>query len=70
MTFLSIRGCEWTGAYSLDFRSIIRWYNSRKDRPQETEEARFSFIKGSYIEEEFDEEAGKIFIMGSVCYIR
>ena len=58
-----IRGSHWTGAYSLDFRSIIRWYSSGRDRPEGKEEARFSFIKGSYIEEEFDKEAGTSFFI-------
>eukprot|EP00250_Pteridium_aquilinum_P003208 c13526_g1_i1 orf=545-2107(-) len=53
------RGSQWTGAYSLDFRSLREYCdsetnNSGRERgsiqPQEEKEARFSFIKGSYVE--------------------
>jgi diphthamide biosynthesis protein 2 len=43
------RGREWTGEYLLDFKDLIT-----TDKPEissTTEEARFSFIKGGYVED-------------------
>ncbi|KAG8089651.1 hypothetical protein GUJ93_ZPchr0011g28222 [Zizania palustris] len=43
------RGREWTGEYLLDFKDLIA-----TDRPEvasKTDEARFSFIKGCYVED-------------------
>lgn len=53
------RGSQWTGAYSIDFRSLREYCDSETSgreasvQPQEEEEARFSFIRGSYIEDKF-----------------
>lgn len=59
------RGSQWTGAYSLDFRSLKELCDSeakdlereRSIQSQENEEARFSFIRGSYIEENITSKA-------------
>jgi hypothetical protein len=43
------RGRKWTGEYLLDFKDLIT-----SDKPEivsTTEEARFSFIKGGYVED-------------------
>ncbi|KAM1249175.1 hypothetical protein ACFX2G_032566 [Malus domestica] len=43
------RGCEWTGAYVMEFRDLIS--SSPVDIRIQYEEARFSFIQGGYVED-------------------
>jgi len=42
------RGREWTGEYLLDFKDLI---TSEKQEVTSATEARFSFIKGAYVED-------------------
>ncbi|MCO5615061.1 hypothetical protein L7F22_069349 [Adiantum nelumboides] len=51
-----VGGSQWTGEYTLDFSLLRDFYESeakaeRSVQAQNDEEARFSFIKGSYVEE-------------------
>ncbi|CAL5013957.1 unnamed protein product [Urochloa decumbens] len=43
------RGREWTGEYLLDFKDLIT--SEKQEVASATEEARFSFIKGAYMED-------------------
>uniref|UniRef100_A0A0D9XR35 2-(3-amino-3-carboxypropyl)histidine synthase n=1 Tax=Leersia perrieri TaxID=77586 RepID=A0A0D9XR35_9ORYZ len=43
------RGREWTGEYLLDFKDLIT--TEKPEISNKTEEARFSFIKGGYVED-------------------
>ncbi|XP_061991126.1 uncharacterized protein LOC133709410 [Rosa rugosa] len=47
------RGSQWTGAYVMEFCDLIN--SSPVDSRNQSEEARFSFIQGGYVEE-FDRE--------------
>ncbi|KAL6662146.1 hypothetical protein ACP70R_000005 [Stipagrostis hirtigluma subsp. patula] len=48
------RGREWTGEYFLDFKDLIT--SGRQEVAKTTEEARFSFIKGGYMEDNCPQE--------------
>ncbi|KAJ1295318.1 hypothetical protein BS78_01G215100 [Paspalum vaginatum] len=48
------RGKEWTGEYLLDFKDLIS--SEKQEVASTTEEARFSFIKGVYVEDNFRQE--------------
>ncbi|WVZ59180.1 LOW QUALITY PROTEIN: hypothetical protein U9M48_009369, partial [Paspalum notatum var. saurae] len=48
------RGKEWTGEYLLDFKDLIS--SEKQEVASTTEEARFSFIKGVYVEDNFSQE--------------
>lgn len=51
LTILSvIRGSQWTGAYVMEFRDLIN-LPQMEAGDQGEEEARFSFLKGGYIED-------------------
>ncbi|PVH37352.1 hypothetical protein PAHAL_6G294200 [Panicum hallii] len=47
--FAFSRGREWTGEYLLDFKDLIT--SEKQEVASTTEEARFSFIKGSHVED-------------------
>jgi len=47
------RGREWTGEYLLDFKDLI---TSEKQEVTSATEARFSFIKGAYVEDNCTQE--------------
>ncbi|WVZ59182.1 LOW QUALITY PROTEIN: hypothetical protein U9M48_009369, partial [Paspalum notatum var. saurae] len=47
-------GKEWTGEYLLDFKDLIS--SEKQEVASTTEEARFSFIKGVYVEDNFSQE--------------
>ncbi|KAJ0091966.1 hypothetical protein Patl1_26695 [Pistacia atlantica] len=56
------RGRQWTGAYVMEFRDLIS--SSPVEVRNQAEEARFSFIRGSYVEdtdqqETFNDEQGE-----------
>lgn len=51
------RGSEWTGAYVMEFRDLIS--SSSLDGKKVSEEARFSFIKGGYVEDCYLQENGE-----------
>lgn len=44
------RGREWTGEYLLDFKDLIT--SEKPEVASRSEEARFSFIKGGYVEDD------------------
>ncbi|KAF8765293.1 hypothetical protein HU200_008665 [Digitaria exilis] len=48
------RGREWTGEYLLDFKDLIT--SEKQEVASATDEARFSFIKGGYVEDNSAEE--------------
>uniref|UniRef100_A0ACD5X4G8 Uncharacterized protein n=1 Tax=Avena sativa TaxID=4498 RepID=A0ACD5X4G8_AVESA len=48
------RGREWTGEYLLDFKDLIS--EEKPEVASRSEEARFSFIKGGYVEDDCPEE--------------
>uniref|UniRef100_A0A0A9EKK5 Diphthamide biosynthesis protein 2 n=1 Tax=Arundo donax TaxID=35708 RepID=A0A0A9EKK5_ARUDO len=48
------RGRQWTGGYLLDFNDLIT--SDKQEVVSKTEEARFSFIKGAYMEDSCPEE--------------
>ncbi|XP_062182800.1 uncharacterized protein LOC133886903 isoform X2 [Phragmites australis] len=48
------RGREWTGEYLLDFKDLIT--SEKQEGASKTEEARFSFIKGGYLEDNCPQE--------------
>jgi len=43
------RGREWTGEYLMDFKDLIT--SEKQEVTSASEEARFSFIKGAYVED-------------------
>lgn len=43
------RGSQWTGSYVIEFRDLIS--SSPMEASKEVEEARFSFLKGGYVED-------------------
>ena len=45
----TIRGKQWTGEYVMEFRDLINSFISKADNG--TEEARFSFLQGGYMED-------------------
>lgn len=45
----TFRGREWTGEYLLDFKDLIT--SEKQEVASTTDEARFSFIKGGYVED-------------------
>lgn len=45
------RGREWTGEYLLDFKDLVT--SDKLEVASRSEEARFSFIKGGYVEDNF-----------------
>ncbi|PUZ44474.1 hypothetical protein GQ55_8G103200 [Panicum hallii var. hallii] len=49
------RGREWTGEYLLDFKDLIT--SEKQEVTVATEEARFSFIKGAYVEDNCTQES-------------
>nr|CAB3489706.1 unnamed protein product [Digitaria exilis] len=48
------RGREWTGEYLLDFKDLIT--SEKQEVASATDEARFSFIKGGYVEDNSAQE--------------
>ncbi|KAM0833152.1 hypothetical protein ACQ4PT_064446 [Festuca glaucescens] len=48
------RGREWTGEYLLDFKDLIT--SEKPEVASRSTEARFSFIKGGYVEDDFPQE--------------
>ncbi|KAK9138762.1 hypothetical protein Sjap_009356 [Stephania japonica] len=50
------RGSQWTGAYMLEFRNLI---TSSQQDDSYTEEARFSFLQGGYVEDRDHESKEK-----------
>ncbi|CAM0874992.1 unnamed protein product [Alopecurus aequalis] len=48
------RGREWTGEYLLDFKDLIT--SEKPEVANRSEEARFSFIKGGYVEDDCPQE--------------
>ncbi|XP_048569689.1 2-(3-amino-3-carboxypropyl)histidine synthase subunit 2 [Triticum urartu] len=48
------RGREWTGEYLLDFKDLIS--SEKPEVVSKSEEARFSFIKGGYVEDDCAQE--------------
>ncbi|XP_051179641.1 uncharacterized protein [Lolium perenne] len=48
------RGREWTGEYLLDFKDLIT--SEKPEVASRSKEARFSFIKGGYVEDDFPQE--------------
>ncbi|XP_047087805.1 2-(3-amino-3-carboxypropyl)histidine synthase subunit 2-like [Lolium rigidum] len=48
------RGREWTGEYLLDFKDLIT--SEKPEVASRSEEARFSFIKGGYVEDDLPQE--------------
>ncbi|XP_038712456.1 2-(3-amino-3-carboxypropyl)histidine synthase subunit 2 isoform X2 [Tripterygium wilfordii] len=51
------RGCQWTGAYLMEFRDLIN--SSPVEARNESQEARFSFLHGGYMEDFDVQENGK-----------
>lgn len=49
------RGREWTGEYLLDFKDLIT--SEKPEVARRSEEARFSFIKGGYVEDDCPQES-------------
>lgn len=47
--FLFLRGSQWTGAYVMEFRDLIS--SSPVEVRNQSEEARFSFLQGGYVED-------------------
>ncbi|KAI4373990.1 hypothetical protein MLD38_012041 [Melastoma candidum] len=45
------RGSEWTGEYVMEFRDLINSLPDEVKHHPESEEARFSFLKGGYVED-------------------
>lgn len=43
------RGSQWTGAYVMEFRDLIA--STPSVEKEQSEEARFSFIQGGYVED-------------------
>lgn len=43
------RGSQWTGTYVMEFRDLI--ISSQLEVSKQPEEARFSFLKGGYVED-------------------
>ena len=54
----SCRGSQWTGEYTTEFRDLMNMPSFEVE--DDTDEPRFSFIRGGYVEE-FDHE-GKFYI--------
>ncbi|KAK9159570.1 hypothetical protein Syun_005911 [Stephania yunnanensis] len=50
------RGSQWTGAYMLEFRNLVA---SSQEDDSDTEEARFSFLQGGYVEDHDNESKEK-----------
>jgi hypothetical protein len=55
------RGREWTGEYLLDFKDLIT--SEKQEVTSTPEEARFSFIKGAYVEDNY---AQGTYALGSI----
>lgn len=45
------RGSEWTGAYLMHFQDVINSSKSEPEAHSESEEPRFSFFQGGYVED-------------------
>lgn len=51
VTSLFTRGSQWTGDYVMEFRDLINLSPDEVEHRPESEEARFSFLKGGYVED-------------------
>ncbi|KAI5062127.1 hypothetical protein GOP47_0022666 [Adiantum capillus-veneris] len=69
------RGSDWTGEYSLDF-SLLKNFRESEEKAgrsiqlQDNDEARFSFIKGSYVEERMTLSGHECDSSKSICLAR
>lgn len=59
------RGREWTGEYLLDFKDLIT--SNKPEIVSTKEEARFSFIRGGYVEDSCPQ--GTLYVLGSIFIV-